>query len=349
MTSRLIDGFDGVLADLDGVVYTGTRAIDGATDALGKLVGEGKKLSYVTNNASRSCAEVAAHLRELGAPATTDQVFGSAQAGAELLAGEVAARAAVLVVGSHVLADSVRAQGLVVVSAGDVQPDAVIQGFSPALGWRDLAEAAYAITAGAIWVATNMDMTLPQERGFAPGNGALVAAVAAATGKSPLVAGKPEAALFETAARRSGVERALVVGDRLDTDILGGNRAGMATALVLTGVDSTQTALAAHVDERPTYLIRSLGDLYEEYPAITAHDGDHACGAAVARVSGSTITISGRDDDLDSWRAACAAWWAAHPAMTPDMAPEVAFATAGGESPATATSSHDDSGSVRRA
>ena len=329
MTKRLIDGFDGLLADLDGVVYTGPRAIDGATDALEMLAGEGKALAYVTNNASRSSEEVAAHLRELGAPARAEQVFGSARAGAELLAGVVAAGASVLVVGSRILAESVRAQGLVVVPTADDRPDAVIQGFSPALGWKDLAEAAYAITAGAIWVATNMDMTLPQERGFAPGNGSLVAAVASATGKSPLVAGKPEAALFETAARRSRVQRALVVGDRLDTDILGGNRAGMATALVLTGVDSVHTALAARLEERPDYLIRSLGELYEEYPAITADDGAYACGAAVARVSESTVSISGHEDDLNSWRAACAAWWTAHPDMTPDAAPKIVFSTAG--------------------
>lgn len=329
MTSRLIDGFDGVLADLDGVVYTGPSAIDGATEALEKLVGEGKSLAYVTNNASRSPAEVAAHLRQLGAPATAEQVFGSAQAGAELLAREVAAGAAVLVVGSQILIDCVTAQGLVVVPTSDHRPDAVIQGFSPDLGWKDLAEASYAIHAGAIWVATNMDMTLPQERGFAPGNGVLVAAIAAATGKSPLVAGKPEAALFETAARHSGVARPLVVGDRLDTDILGGNRAGMATALVLTGVDSAQTALAARVDERPKYLIRTLGELYEEYPAVIADNGAYSCGAALARVSGSIVSISGREDDLNSWRAACAAWWAAHPAMTPDAAPEIVFSTTG--------------------
>ena len=329
MTNRLIDSFDGVLADLDGVVYTGPQVIEGAIDALDQLAGEGKSLAYVTNNASRSPEEVAAHLRELGAPAVAEQVFGSALAGAELLAGEVAPGASVLVVGSQFLADCVRAQGLVVVSTSDDRPDAVIQGFSPALGWKDLAEASYAIAAGATWVATNVDMTLPQERGFAPGNGSLVAAVAAATGKSPLVAGKPEPALFEKAARHSGVERGLVVGDRLDTDILGGNRAGMATVLVLTGVDSTQTALAARVDERPTYLIRTLGELYEEYPAITADDGAYFCGAAVARVSGSTVSVSGREDDLNSWRAACAAWWATHPDTTPVAAPEIAFATAG--------------------
>lgn len=326
MNMRLIDCFDGVLLDLDGVVYTGPSAIDGAIEALDRLVLEGKSLAYVTNNASRSSEEVAAHLRNLGATATAGQVFGSALAGAELLAGEVAAGATVLVVGSQILADSVRAQGLVVVPTSADLPAAVIQGFSPSLGWKDLAEASYAVAAGAIWVATNMDMTLPQERGFAPGNGSLVAAVAAATGKRPLVAGKPEAALFETAARHSGIERALVIGDRLDTDILGGNRAGMATALVLTGVDSVQTALAACVNERPKYLIRSLGELYEEYPAITAEDEAYSCGTAVARVKGSTVNISGPEDGIDSWRAACAAWWAAHPNVAPDVAPEIVFA-----------------------
>ena len=328
MTERLIDGFDGVLADLDGVVYAGPRAIAGATDALQRLADEDKSLAYVTNNASRSSEEVAAHLRELGAPATAHQVFGSALAGAEMLAGQVAGGSSVLVVGSETLADAVRAQGLVVVASAQDRPDAVIQGFSPALGWKDLAEAAYAVAAGATWVATNTDMSIPQERGIAPGNGTLVAAVAAATGKSPSIAGKPGAALFETAARHSGVARALVVGDRLDTDILGGNRAGMATALVLTGVDTVRTALAADVGERPDYLLASLAELYEEYPAITADDDAFTCGAAVARVEASTVHVSGREDDVDSWRAACAAWWSAHPHTMPGAAPSVEFTSA---------------------
>lgn len=327
MTERLIDRYDGVLADLDGVVYTGPRAIHGATKALAKLAGEGKSLAYVTNNASRSSEQVAAHLRELGAPASAEQVFGSALAGAELLAGQVAAGSAVLVVGSETLADAVRAQGLVVVRTADDRPDAVIQGFSPGLGWKDLAEAAYAVAAGAVWVATNTDMSLPQERGIAPGNGTLVAAVAAATAKSPSVAGKPGAALFETAARRSDIDRAIVVGDRLDTDILGGNRAGMATALVLTGVDSVHTALAARVGERPDYFIGSLEELYEQYPAVTFDGISYSCGGAVAFATDSTVTISGCEDDLDSWRAACAAWWAVHPEVTPAAAPEVSFTT----------------------
>ena len=327
MSDRLIDGFDGVLSDLDGVVYAGPDAVPGATEVLTRLGEEGKSLAYVTNNASRSSGQVAAHLRDIGAPARAEQVFGSALAGAELLAEQVVAGATVLVTGSETLADAVRDQGLRVVASAEEKPDAVIQGFSPMLGWKDLAEAAYAVAAGAVWVATNTDMSIPQERGIAPGNGTLVAAVSAATGRSPLVAGKPEAALFRTAAHHSGVARALVIGDRLDTDILGGNRAGMATALVLTGVDTVRTALAAATDQRPTYLIASLAALYEAYPAITIEDGLHSCGGASARVVEGTVRVDGQEDDLDAWRAACAAWWAAHPDEDTARTPEVEFGT----------------------
>ena len=309
----LIAGYDAVLSDLDGVVYAGPHAIPGAVEALQRLDGAGVQLAYVTNNASRSSEAVAAHLRELGAPATAETVFGSAQAGAELLAGQVPAGATVLVTGSAWLLEQVREQGLVPVASADEAPDAVIQGFDPGLGWKDLAEAAFAVARGAVWVATNTDMSIPQARGIAPGNGTLVAAVAAATGRTPLVAGKPEAPLFLTAARHLGAETPLVVGDRLDTDILGGNNAGFATAMVLTGVDTPQTALAARTAERPTYLLADLDALYAPYPAIEASGGGYACGSATARVSGDTLEISGDSSNLDSWRAACAAWWNARP------------------------------------
>ena len=148
------------------------------------------------------------------------------------------------------------------------EPVAVVQGFHPDLGWKDLAEAAYVIAGGALWVATNTDMSIPQARGIAPGNGTLVAAVAAATGQRPLVAGKPEAPLFHAAAKRLAADRPLVVGDRLDTDILGGNNAGFATVAVLTGVDTRESILAARTLERPDYLINDLTDLYRPYPVM---------------------------------------------------------------------------------
>ena len=327
----LISGYDALLADLDGVVYAGAHAIDGAVEALDALAPAGVRLAYVTNNASRSVAEVADHVRSLGAPATASQVFGSALAGAELLATLVPPGAPVLVIGSATLAEAVSSQGLVPVASARENPAAVIQGFSPALGWTDLAEASYAVAAGAVWVATNTDLTIPQARGIAPGNGSLVAAVTAATGKHPVVAGKPEAPLFLTAAAHLDARRALVVGDRLDTDILGGNRAHMDTALVLTGVDSVQTALAAVTAERPTYLLARLGELHLPYPPVLSHTGTgdgggHSSGGIRAIVRDGVVLVDGPESSIDAWRAACAAWWHARPDVDIAYLPKVRFA-----------------------
>ena len=322
--SELISRFDALLADLDGVVYAGPQAIPGAVESLLRLAGIGVGLGYVTNNASRSPAEVAQHLRELGAPAEDQQVVSSSQAAAELLASMLPAGARVLITGGEALAREIELAGLVPVRSEAEDPVAVVQGFHPEVGWKDLAEAAYVVAAGALWVATNTDMSIPQARGMAPGNGTLVAAVAAATGRQPLVAGKPEAPLFHAAAKRLAADRPLVVGDRLDTDILGGNNAGFATVAVLTGVDTRESILAARTLERPTFLINDLTDLYRPYPSIE-HDGDgrYRCGSASAEVLGTSLRVSGNPADLDSWRAACAAWWAANPETPTAKAPSL--------------------------
>lgn len=319
----LISLFDALLADLDGVVYAGPHAIPGAIDSLQQLAGLGIGLGYVTNNASRTPAQVAAHLRELGAPAEDEQVVSSSQAAAELLASLLAPGSRVLITGSPALAQEIELVGLTPVQGQEEDPVAVVQGFSPGIGWKELAEASYVVAAGALWVATNTDMSIPQARGIAPGNGTLVAAVEAATGQKPRVAGKPEAPLFHAAAKRLAADRPLVVGDRLDTDILGGNNAGFATVAVLTGVDTRETILAARTAERPDYVINSLTDLHRPYPAVDHADGTYRCGAATARVSGDTVQIHGNEDDLDAWRAACAAWWAATPGAAQAGAPRL--------------------------
>lgn len=319
----LIEAFDAVLSDLDGVVYAGPHAIPGAVEALRRLEPRGVRLGYVTNNASRTPAEVAAHLRDLGAPAGDDDVVSSAQAGADLLAKKVPAGTRVLVTGSHALAREVEQRGLEPVRSAEDAPAAVIQGFSPDLGWKDLAEAAYAVAAGALWIATNTDMSIPQARGMAPGNGTFVAAVRAATGREPLVAGKPEAPLFLAAAERLGSRNPVVVGDRLDTDILGGNRAGFATAAVLTGVDTKESILSARSDERPRFILATLDDFFRPYPEAVTVDGAWRVGASSARAADGRLEISGAPDDLDSWRAACAAWWDAHPAAERQTTPEI--------------------------
>ena len=319
--AELIAAFDAVLSDLDGVVYAGPHAIPGAVESLRRLAGIGVGLGYVTNNASRTPAEVAQHLRDLGAPAEDHQVVSSSQAAAELLASLLPAGSRVLITGGDSLAQEIEMAGMVPVRRESERPVAVVQGFHPDLGWKDLAEAAYVVAGGALWVATNTDMSIPQTRGMAPGNGTLVAAVSAATGKRPLIAGKPEAPLFHAAAKRLAADRPLVVGDRLDTDILGGNNAGFATAAVLTGVDTRETILAARTLERPTYLINDLTDLYRPYPAIE-HDGvQHRCGGASAIVHGQRVRVSGDPGDLNAWRAACSAWWTANPETAAALAP----------------------------
>lgn len=320
--AELISRFDALLADLDGVVYAGPHAIPGAVESLRRLSEIGVGLGYVTNNASRSPAEVAQHLRELGAPAEEQQVVSSPQAAGELLASLLPAGARVLITGGEALAREIELAGLVPVRSEAEDPVAVVQGFHPDLGWKDLAEASYVVAAGALWVATNTDMSIPQARGMAPGNGTLVAAVAAATGRQPLVAGKPEAPLFHAAAKRLAADRPLVVGDRLDTDILGGNNAGFATVAVLTGVDTRESILAARTMERPTFVINDLTDLYRPYPAVERDaEGRYRCGAASALVEGTTVRVSGDPADLDSWRAACAGWWAANPETATALAP----------------------------
>ncbi len=259
-------GYDLVILDLDGVVYLGTQPIPGAPAAIAALGVGGPAIAYVTNNASRSAAAVAELLQSLGLPATVDQVVTSAQAAAELLARELSADSPVLVVGAPALRDEVRRAGLRPVDEAGQRPVAVVQGYGPRVGWPELAEACVAIRGGARWVATNIDATLPSPRGPLPGNGSLVAALRSALGgRGPeVVVGKPEPELFRVTAQRSRAHRPLVVGDRLDTDIEGAVRAGMASLLVLTGVSTPADVLAAPPTRRPTYVAADLSALSRE-------------------------------------------------------------------------------------
>lgn len=267
MSATFFGDHDAVLCDLDGVVYAGDHAIDGAVETLNELSSRGIPVAFVTNNASRSPETVAQHLSELGIPTGPEQVFGSAAAGVKLLHDSgVADGSAVLVVGSVFLRGLVREAGFQVVTTADDGPVAVIQGFDPSVGWTDLAEASYAIQRGAHWVATNTDLSIPRAQGIAPGNGSLVQAITLATGVTPPSAGKPEPVLFQWAAEKLGARRPLVVGDRMDTDILGGNRAGFTTALVLTGVDTRETAGQAEADQRPTVIVETMRELLGERP-----------------------------------------------------------------------------------
>ncbi|GAA4750285.1 HAD-IIA family hydrolase [Gordonia alkaliphila] len=247
--------YDALLFDLDGTLFEGSTPLPGALDV---VASRPRDAYYVTNNASRSAAEVAAHLQDLGFDAEPSAVITSAQVGARLVADRIAPGSAVLVVGAPSLREEVASVGLVPVSSADESPAAVIQGHSPDTDWARLSEAALAIANGAQWFATNTDTTLPTERGLMIGNGSMVAAVASATGQQPVVAGKPAAPIMRAVLARSRSSRPLMIGDRLNTDIEGANAVGIDSLLVLTGVASASSLLAAVPEQRPTYVIANL-------------------------------------------------------------------------------------------
>ena len=250
--------YDTALLDLDGVVYRGADAVPHAVQALLAAAELGMRLTYVTNNASRTPEAVAEHLVRLGLPATPEDVVTAAQAVARMIAESVPAGAKVLAVGGEGLRVALEAHGLVPVSSADENPAAAVQGYRPTTSWEELAEIAYAVQRGVPWFAANTDLTMPTARGIAPGNGALVTAVAQACGGWPRVAGKPEIALHRETMIRTNAKRPLVVGDRLDTDIEGANRAGVDSLLVLTGVTTRDEAEAAEGAHKPTYIADDL-------------------------------------------------------------------------------------------
>ncbi|WP_049574792.1 HAD-IIA family hydrolase [Nonomuraea sp. SBT364] len=303
----LIDGYDTLLLDLDGVVYLGRHAVPGAPQALEAARRRGARLAYVTNNASRTPAAIAAHLRELGVPARGEDVVTSAQAAARLVAERVPAGSNVLVVGGSGLRLAVRDRGLRPVTTAAAEPVAGAQGIAPGLSYELLSEGALAVRRGALFVASNGDATMPTGRGEQPGNGAMVRVIAHATGVEPVYAGKPDPPLHRESVIRTGARRPLVVGDRLDTDIEGAVNAGVDGLLVLTGVARPVDLLTAGPRHRPAYVAEDLGALLEPYPRV--RDGE--CGGWRARWADGTLRLDGDGSRIDGLRAACDAVWAA--------------------------------------
>lgn len=317
MSSRTpLDGVSLVLADLDGVVYKGASAIPHAVESI-NAIDDSVQVAYLTNNASRTDAAVAAHLVALGLHASPRDVVTSPQAAVAVLKGLVPERATVLVVGGEGLVDELTKAGFGVTRSALDSPAAVVQGFSPDVGWTHLAEAAFALngdgTTGDLpWIATNTDWTIPQARGTAPGNGTLVSAVHTAIGRLPIVAGKPEVAIFHEAMARFGTDAALMIGDRLDTDILGANRTGVPSAFVLTGIDRARQLLGAVPQERPTFILDDLRELHEPYPETVVTE---APGVTRTSVRGATVRREGAvlavesGGGVDLLRAGAAAIW----------------------------------------
>jgi len=300
--TTLAESYDALLLDLDGTVYLGGQPIDHVAPALARAKQQGARSVFVTNNASRPPTEVAASLAGMGVPAEPDDVLTSPQAAAVMLSDRHPAGTRVLVVGAPWLAESVTNAGLVPVRLSTEEPAAVVQGHSPDTGWRDLAEACIALRGGADWVACNVDSTLPTDRGMLPGNGAMVAALIAATGLHPRVAGKPERPLLDAAIRLVDSQRPLVVGDRLDTDIACAVAAGAPSLLVFTGVSTAADLLAAAPAQRPTYLAFDLRGLVEEDHAVripAATSSTSSLEWSVTSQADSLVLASGQGSNSD--------------------------------------------------
>ncbi|WP_182354822.1 HAD-IIA family hydrolase [Flaviflexus huanghaiensis] len=314
----LSEAYDVSIYDLDGVCYRGNEPVAGAAESIVEARGRGQLAVYLTNNAARTPHAIGEHLRSLNIPAEDSEVYTAAMAAAELAAEEIPAGSKVFVIGGEGLVEALTDKGFTPVNSADEDPAAVVQGFHPSVGWELMSEGALAINRGAVFIASNLDATLPQERGFMLGNGALVKAVEHATGVVPLATGKPLPKVFEQAALSASATRPLAVGDRLNTDIRGAVAAGVDSLHVLTGVSDERDVALAVPEERPTYLAKTLVGLNETHEAPAFEGRRAVLGDEWAEVTGGVLTASHplSDASLDLYRCVVAACWAAADAGT---------------------------------
>ncbi|MCU0520349.1 MAG: HAD-IIA family hydrolase [Anaerolineae bacterium] len=246
----------GLICDMDGVLWRGTSPLPGLMNFFALIRDLGLEHVMVTNNSSHTPAQYVAKLAGMGVVTTEDHILSSAVATAHYVA-EKKPGAAVYALGGSGVMEALRMSGLAA-DDGTQTVDFVVMGWDRELTWRKLATATRHILAGAPLVATNPDLTFPLEDALAPGNGAQIAALEAATGIKATVVGKPAPLLYQQALQQMGTaaNETLVIGDRLDTDILGGIRLGLPTALVLTGISQRDELSESPI--RPTAVFDDL-------------------------------------------------------------------------------------------
>jgi len=252
----LLKKYKGYLIDLDGTMYRGTELIEEAAHFVKKLQELNIPYLYVTNNSSRTPAQVAQKLREFGIPTEENQVFTTSQATANYIY-ERKKDASVYVIGEEGIRTAIEVKGL---TFGGEQADYVVVGIDRSINYEKLAVGCLAVRNGAIFISTNGDIAIPTERGLLPGNGSLTSVIAVSTQTKPTFIGKPESIIMEQALKVLGTnkEETIMVGDYYDTDILAGMNAGIDTLLVHTGV--TTRELLVGYEKKPTYNIDSLSE-----------------------------------------------------------------------------------------
>lgn len=275
-TDRDLTMLRAFLLDLDGVVYRGDAPLPGAAEFIAALQARRVPFMFVTNNSTRTPAQYVARLARMGLRVDEESILTSALATAAYLADIAPPGTPIYVVGEGGLRRALRERGFVITDDHTVARY-VVAGHDTTLTWHKLAGAALAIRRGAPFIATNPDRTLPTEEGLVPGAGAVLAALETATDVSPLVIGKPEVTIFRQALARLGVapEHAAMVGDRWETDIVGGHRAGLRTIAVLSGATTAEEF--AQADPPPDWVFDDLADL------LTAYAGENPAPEAQKR------------------------------------------------------------------
>ncbi|WP_078429985.1 TIGR01457 family HAD-type hydrolase [Alkalihalobacterium alkalinitrilicum] len=246
--------YKGFLIDLDGTVYKGKERIEEAVDWINEIHHSGVPYLFVTNNSSKTPAQVSETLNQMGIPCTQDHVFTTSQATANYIADKNE-NAKVFMTGEIGLESALKAKGLQIV---EEDAEVVVMGIDRHITYEKFAKACLFVRNGAMFVSTNGDKAIPTERGLMPGNGSLTSVVSVSTGVTPTFIGKPESIIIEQALQQLGTrkEETLMVGDNYDTDIMAGIRAGIDTLIVHTGVTSKEDL--QQVEHQPTYSLSSL-------------------------------------------------------------------------------------------
>src|SRR5688500_3493291 len=253
-----------VIFDLDGVIYRGTEAVPGAPELVAWLREVGVPVRFATNNSMVTRDAYVERLGAMGIATDVEEIVTSTSATVDHLALHAPGVRSVMAIGAEGMQRELESAGLEVTAAADVHPgspggpldrhfDAVVVGLDPTVSYEALSSAMAAVADGARLIATNADSRYPTPAGFLPGAGAIVAALATATGATPEVIGKPEPAMFRSIIESCGLPAAdcVVVGDNPDADVAGAQRAGCASILVLTGVADSSTAAALAGERRP--------------------------------------------------------------------------------------------------
>lgn len=315
LTARtpLLEHYDPLMFDLDGVVYVGGQRIDGVAEIISEVRAAGRGVAFVTNNASRTPDSVAAKLTRMGVPAQHGDVVTSAQAAARMLRDQFGPGAPIILLGAAGLDAALRAEELEPVAVQDPRGVALSTGYSPDAVWRDIMRAAVLVRGGLPWVASNRDSSIPTDYGIAPGHGVLVETLERFAGVAPQVAGKPERPLLDEAVRRVGGARPLMIGDRLDTDIEGAHNAGVDSLLVLTGVSGLADLVAAPPALRPTYISPGLEGVLTAHEApildMSSDATTFTLGGWVGRVEDGALVVTGAGVAALWWRVAVSTAW----------------------------------------